>query len=114
MDLKLNLKYQFLNVDGSPMMMDPKTPMTVKETLKVIATAELPNDTQGSSQEILIRKMNNFEIFLKAREAEDEVELTSEEITTIKERAPYILHSHVLGPLINLLSGRDVYAHKVK
>lgn len=110
MDFKLNLTQRFLNLDGKEFLKeDNKTPSTLKDILRMVVTAELPTDTQGNPQDVLAKKMKNWDIYMKVTTAGDEVELTPEEITHIKERAPFILSILILGPLMNLMTGKEAY-----
>lgn len=108
MDFKLNLKKTFQNMDGKSIKMgEGAGDLTVKDALKMVCVAELPEDTKGSGQEVLDKKMKNWDIYMKiSNTLVDEIELTPEEITHIKLRAPFILNVLTLGPLINMLSGK--------
>lgn len=115
MDYKLNLTQKFLDLDGKPMKVSDTKDLDVREAIKITVTAELQSDTQGSPQDVVTKKMNNFEIFLKVRDMDtDTVDLTSEEVTHLKDRIPFVLHVLALGPLMNMLNGKEPYARKVK
>lgn len=110
----VNLELRFPDLDGKDIPKSPDKPMTFRDAMKVVCTAELATDTQGGAQEVLTNKMNNFEIYLKVREALDIVEFTPEEVVHLKKRAPFILNTLVLGPVIKVLDGKDPYARELK
>ena len=104
----VKLNETFADLDNNPIKIAPNSDknMTVRDALKVICTAELQSDTQGSAQDVLSKKMNNFDIYLKVREAKDEVDLTVDEVKHLKDRAPFILNVLTLGPLIRMFEGK--------
>lgn len=112
--LKLNLDQKFENIDGGTMkevnpMTKTEKDVTLRDVFKVAVTAELEGDAQGASQEVLNRKMKNFEIYLKIREAAESIELTAEEIVHIKERVIRVYSVLIAGPTVNMLNGKGPY-----
>lgn len=119
MDIKLNatfenldgsvMKEQLLGADGKPNGQF-KT-ITMRDVLRVAVTAELQEDTQGSGQEVIERKMKNYDIFLKVRDAADSnsVDLSVEDIVHIKPRIGKVYHTLIAGPTLKILEGKDAY-----
>lgn len=103
--MKLLLNTTFKDLDGNDMKDESGRVMTVKDALKIAVTGELPEDTQGGGQQAIETKMRNFDIYLKIREARDEVDLTPEEIVHLKPRIAKIFHVLVVGPLLKSFAG---------
>lgn len=103
--MRVNLGMKFLDTDGK-IIVDGKPPreQTSRDAIKLALTAELPEDTQGSPQQVLENKMKNFDLYLKVREETgDFINLTAEEIVLIKPRLGKVFSVLICGPMVKML-----------
>jgi len=102
--MKINLAQTFKDLDDN-LMKDGDKPVTARHVIRVATTAELPEDSQGSSQEALERKMKNYDLYQKVSTCVDsEIELTPEEVVHIKQRISKIFGVLIVGPMVKLLA----------
>lgn len=117
--MKLSLLSTFEGLDGKPLieiaetkdaagLIVPAVHLTVQSILKTVCTVDVKEDGEGSPQDIIKKKMLNFELFLRARENQI-IELTTEEIVHLKERVAKVCNILVMGPLLKMLEGKDPY-----
>lgn len=111
-NLKLNLSTVFEALDGTYFKDEKGEYVHMKDVIRTTVTAELPDDGQGNAQDVIAKRMQNFDIYLKVRNLEEgqtDIELTPEEIVHIKNRVVKIYHTLISGPTVRILNGKDPY-----
>lgn len=117
--MKINLAMKFEDIDGSNLKKDPARPdlgdVTVFDVLKQIAVTELAEDSQGAGPDVIKRKTDNFDFFLRVRDAGpdcSDFEISSEDVVAMKFRLCKIYSAIVSGPLCRAFEGKDPYGRK--
>ena len=97
--MKINLDQKIIGVDGIKPL--PNTENGMDLTLKdvCINAALFPEEAQKDGK----KKYGDYEIFVKLRDAKKEVELSSEEISRIKELSVMALGKLVYGQVCDML-----------
>lgn len=101
--MKIDLTQKIMGVDGIKALenVDTKCDLTLKDVC--INAILFPEENQKDPKE----KYNDYEIFIKLRDATKEVELTSEEISRIKELSVLVLGKLVYGQVCDLLEKKE-------
>ena len=101
--MKIDILQKIIGVDGIKAL--PNTETKRDLTLKDICINSIL--AQEEKQKDGKEKYTDFEIFIKLRDAKKEVELSSEEISRIKEKGNLVLGVLVYGQLCDYLEKKE-------
>ena len=101
--MKIKLNQKILGVDGIKALpnQETKCDLTLRDVSinAILALEEKQSDTK--------KKYTDYEIFVKLRDAKKEIELSSEEISRIKEKGAVVLGVLVMGQVFDMLEQKD-------
>ena len=101
--MKINITQKIKAPDGIKGLPNSETKKDL--TLKDICINSLlaPEEKQSDAK----KKYTDYEIFVKLRDATKEVDLSSEEISRIKEKGALVLGVLVYGQIVDMLEKKD-------
>jgi len=101
--MKIDITQRILGIDGTKAL--PNSITNLDLTLKDICINSIlaPDEKKKDAKS----NYTDYEIFLKLRDAKKEVDLSSEEISRIKELGNIALGKLVFGQLCDLLEKKD-------
>jgi len=99
--MKIKLNQKILGVDGIKALpnQETKCDMTLKD---VCINAVLQPEKEDSG----IQKMEAYELFVKIRDCQTDIELTAEEVVKIKKKIGLIYMPLILGQAFTMLEGK--------
>lgn len=97
--MKIDVTQKIIGVDGIKPLenIENKCDLTLRDVC--INAILAPDEKQRDGK----KKFEDFEIFVKLRDAKKEVDLSSEEISRIKEKAVFALGVLVMGQVWSML-----------
>ena len=101
--MKIDITQKIKGLDGIKALPNSETmkDLTLKDVSinAILAPEEKQKDGKG--------KYTDYEIFVKLRDAKKEIELSSEEISRIKEKGALVLGVLVYGQIVDMLEKKD-------
>jgi hypothetical protein len=94
--MKIKINQNLISINGTDPIFDNGKALSLKDVS--IAAVLTPNQ-----EDDFVKKMTKYEIFKKLRDAEEEVELSAEEIATIKAASGKIHPPLVYGQTCEML-----------
>ena len=106
--MKINIAQKIKGLDGIKALPNSETGLDL--TLKDVSINAIlsPDEKQKDGK----KKYTDYEIFVKLRDAEKEIDLSSEEISRIKERGALVLGVLVYGQVVDLLEQKEIKKYK--
>jgi len=99
--MKIKLDQKIMSVDGIKALSNQETKCDM--TLKDVCINSI---LQPEKDDTGIQKMEAYELFVKLRNCQTEIELTAEEIAQIKKKIGLIYMPLILGQAFNMLEGK--------
>jgi hypothetical protein len=93
--MKIELTTVINNLDEQPVLEAPGKPLT----LRIAIIHALTTDERGEGKQ----KFDRYELAVKIKRAGQSIDLTAEEVVTIKECVGKAYYPVVVGPVFNLL-----------
>lgn len=101
--MKINIDQKIIGIDGVKPLENTENGLDLTLKNVCINSILFPDEKQRDGK----KKFEDFEIFVKLRDAKKEVDLSSEEISRIKEKAVFALGVLVMGQVWNMLEKKE-------
>jgi len=101
--MKIDITQKILGVNGTTPLLNQETKCNL--TLRDVSINAIlaPEEKQSDAK----KKYTDYEIFVKLRDATKEIDLSSEEISRIKEKGALVLGVLVYGQIVDMLEKKD-------
>ena len=101
--MKIDITQKIKGIDGTKALPNSETKLDL--TLKDVCINSIlaPEEKQSDAK----KKYTDYEIFVKLRDAKKEIDLSSEEISRIKEKGVLVLGVLVMGQVFDMLEKKD-------
>jgi len=99
--MKINLDYQFLDMDGGPAQSDGK-PLTMRRVCSLALSAQIEKENINGEE-----KYARFRLIERILGAGPEIELTPEEVVKIRQLAGKVFSTWYCGQMWKLTEGKE-------
>ena len=101
--MKIDITQKIKGLDGIKALPNPDTKCDLILKDVCINSILAPEEKQSDAK----KKYTDYEIFVKLRDATKEIDLSSEEISRIKEKGALVLGVLVYGQIVDMLEKKD-------